>query len=701
MSPKKLLPLVVILAVLLILALWKRSADQPVSIVEQVRLEPLVSSALQESDIDRIEIYAGADPESKVSLIKDGDAWRVASHFDAPALETEVSSFANSILGLRGEYRADAIDESSRDAYGVNHNQAFHVEVFRATSETPEVHLLVGKSPDFRTVFLRNADSDRVYVEATNLRQEAGVFGEDLAVAPQPDKWLNKRIIDVPADSITKLAIHTPDRRWVFEKEFFAPEPEVDDLEESDADAVVLPETPEFRWVVAEGGLGEYRDTGLQALLRRFTAMDATNIVNPDALDEWGLTSPGYRIELSREEGEPVILEAGRPDLDGNGYLRLADADTSFVYELTKSRFDQLFPSASQLFTMPVFELEQDEITLIEIESPGEETLRLAKQADQWIVENPVISLPVRDNRINSLISSLADWSPVDYADADTPTGDFARSIRLMVGDEERMLHFADAARSVDGTYVRIDESPEILIVRQSEVDDMFLDLNDVYDRRIFSGDVTEYDRIDIVYEGSEWAFRLDDGELWDLSINGESRDVVSNLVEELLFALSGLEGSHIVVGAYPEAAIPWEPVLQISLGTETSTRSAVIGPEDDDGLYPVRVGAQPHSLPLTPVDYHRIVGHLNELNAMADAVEAGEVTLEELEADADIDFIHRSADVPEILPEISGESGGVQMAPSEGMHIPLETIVVPPADTAGTPSDEPPVLIAPASPEQ
>lgn len=701
MSPKKLLPLVVILAILLLLALWKRSADQPVSIVEQVQLEPLVSSAMQENDVARIEIYTGSDPESKVSLAKENDAWIVTSHYDAPALESEVTSFVSSILGLRGEYRADAVDENSREAYGLNLDQAFHVEVFLADSETPEVHLLVGKSPNFRTVFMRHVDSDRIYVEATNLRQEAGVFGEDLAVAPQPDKWLNKRIIDIPADDITHLAVHTPDRRWVFEKEFFTSEPEVDDLEESDTDLVVQPETPEYRWVVAEGGLGEYRDTGLQALLRRFTALDATNIVNPDTLDEWGLASPAYRIELTREVGEPVVLEAGRPYNDGNGYVRLAGADPNIVYELTKSRFDQLFPSASQLFTIPSFELVQEDITHIEIESPGEETLRLAKLADQWTVQSPVISLPVRENRIKTMIALLADWSPVDYADADTPTGDFSRLLRLVAGDEEITLHFADAARSVDGTYVRFDESSEILIMRQSDADTILLDFNDVYDRRIFGGDVAEFDRIDIVYEGSEWEFRLNNEELWELSIDGVSRDVVSNSVEELLFALSGLEGSHIVVGAYPEAAMPWEPVLQISLGTDAGTRRAVIGPENDDGLYPVRVEGLPHSLPLTPVDYNRIAGHLDELNAMADAVEAGDITLEELEAEADIDFMQGSFDAPGILPEFPGGAGGIQMAPPEGMQIPLETIVVPPSDTSNTTSDDTPVLIAPTSPEQ
>ena len=84
MSAKKLLPLVIIVAVLAALALLQRPGGEQRTLEEQVGFATLAPEDLKAKDVTRIEIFTGAKPDEKVTIEREGEeAWRVASHFNA------------------------------------------------------------------------------------------------------------------------------------------------------------------------------------------------------------------------------------------------------------------------------------------------------------------------------------------------------------------------------------------------------------------------------------------------------------------------------------------------------------------------------------------------------------------------------------------------------------------------------------------
>src|SRR5439155_6105451 len=82
MSPKRLLPLVVILIVLGVLAVLFKRPSAPPQLAQEVGLERLVPPTLHPDSITGFELYRGAQPQEIVRLHKRDGAWVVASRFD-------------------------------------------------------------------------------------------------------------------------------------------------------------------------------------------------------------------------------------------------------------------------------------------------------------------------------------------------------------------------------------------------------------------------------------------------------------------------------------------------------------------------------------------------------------------------------------------------------------------------------------------
>ena len=411
MSAKKLLPLIVVLAVLAALAVVQKSRQKPVNIVEQVNLEQVIPDGLKSADVVRIELFAGGSPDEKVVLAKSDDAWQVTSHFNAPAKAETVTEYLDKIMKLKGEFRQDADSDEVLADYNLKDGQAFHVQIFKADEEAPAADVLVGESPKYRTVFIRKAGSQRVYVESANLRGDAGVYGEELDKAPTADKWLDKDILkleDEEADAVTRLALTMPDKALVFEKKEKAQPPEETPAPADGETPAPEPEKKkEFEWILASGGPGgPFKQAGLDKVLAKIKSLQATNVVDPAKLAEWGLEQPAFKAVVGREGKDDIVIEGGRPDPAGSGYLRVASANNGVVYELSKYIFEQLFVKGADLFDLPPISIPKEGLTRIEVNQP--EGRVVAEKADgKWSVLEPVLPMRVQNTAFSSLENAL------------------------------------------------------------------------------------------------------------------------------------------------------------------------------------------------------------------------------------------------------------------------------------------------------
>ncbi|NJL73274.1 MAG: DUF4340 domain-containing protein, partial [Candidatus Competibacteraceae bacterium] len=186
MNAKALRPFIVILVVLVVLAGIRLGMDRKKpSIVQQTRLAALVPSGIEASAVKKLTFYATGKPAESVEIVRDGDAWQVTSLFNAPANKKKVDDFVESLLKLKGEPRATAKSDEDLSIYGLKEGEAFRVRAY-TDGDAPAIDVLVGKAPDFRTVFMRKDGDMQVYVEAANLRSTAGVTGEEAgALTPE------------------------------------------------------------------------------------------------------------------------------------------------------------------------------------------------------------------------------------------------------------------------------------------------------------------------------------------------------------------------------------------------------------------------------------------------------------------------------------------------------------------------------------
>ena len=93
MSPKRLLPLVVILIVLGVLAVVLKRSPVPTQLAEEVGLEHLVPQTLRVDSMSGFDLYHGAHPHDIVRLRKRDGAWVVPSRFEAPGNNTKIQQF--------------------------------------------------------------------------------------------------------------------------------------------------------------------------------------------------------------------------------------------------------------------------------------------------------------------------------------------------------------------------------------------------------------------------------------------------------------------------------------------------------------------------------------------------------------------------------------------------------------------------------
>ena len=567
MNAKKLIPLLVLLLVLVGVVFVKQSGKKEVSITEQVQLATLIDEGVSAKDIAKIELYAGAKPEEKVVLEKADDQWRVSSEFNAPAKADKMEEYLEALLRLKGEFRAKVDAEAGLSDYSLQEAEAFHVKAYKAGSTTPEIDLYFGKAAGYKSVLLRKAGDLTVYVEDTNLRQDAGVYGEEMDKAPTAATWLDTTICKLDKEAVTKVALTMPDKELVFEqvaKEVPAEEPAEEDAEESDkAEEAPKPEPKiEYEWKLASGGfLPEFKQPGLDKILQKLSNFTATKVVDPEKKAEWGLESPAFKATVSLKEGEDVVLEAGRPEASGSGYVRLAKAEDEVIYEVSKYNFEQLFPKGSELFDLPAKSLKKDAITQVEIaQKDGRVVL---SQADQkWSVVEPVDALEVQETTLTTLANTLASWKPVDYADPGVDAGAFDEVMTILVGDASHSIAFGAPAKSIDGRYVKVDGGEKIFVMSQADVKKMLLLPRDVYQMALLKS--VEADAVlglDIVKDGATFSLNKA-GEVWKVVTGEGEKDADAARCESLLEDLIALQASNFAA----DTAAGWSPQTSITI---------------------------------------------------------------------------------------------------------------------------------------
>ena len=637
MSFKKLLPFIVILAILGGFAVLRKGNDAPPSIIEQAGLEALAPEGLEAGDLVKLELYAAASPDEKVVLEKDGKTWKIASSYGAPVDEETLSDYLDMVAALQGEKREVADSDEKLARYELKDDQAFRLLAYDKVDGEAVVDLFIGKSDGRGGVFLRRAGENQVYTEAANPRQDAGIYGDDMSTAPADDKWLDKDITDFEREDIAKIEMALPDKTLTFEKVEIpveTPEP----VEGEEDAAPLTPPTPEFEWKLTSGGLGgEHKQTALDNILLKASSLRARSVADPAKKAEWGLDAPAYRCAVTMADGTELTVEGGRPDPNGNGYVRIADTEADLVYEVSSYDFGQLFPKGKDLFTLPSWDLEEDDITSIVIDQP-EARVVLTKIGEDWTVTIPSLSLEVQSTAIGTLVSSLASWSPEDYADAGTDTGSLSRSISISAGGATHSVKIGDGTTGIDGVYAKVEGEDVILAMRRGDVEKMFLKPRDVYKLKLLDLTESQVSEIEVRQGGSVVTLARKDGG-WSKAVSGAGpedpvtlSDADTSAADDVAYAVTELQAKDINPNGGTDVG---ETFAEISVkSTEGGVYTLRFGP-GVDGVHALNLNNQGAILEIEQDDLSGFLEKVTELTAPAVEEAQAEAEATEPEEDA------------------------------------------------------------------
>jgi hypothetical protein len=599
MSSKQLLVLAGVLLVLAGLVYFKQSGDTPPSIQDEVALVTLLPEGIAQADVTKLALSNGGAPEEIVELTRDADdpdVWRISSQFDAPAKTDTIEAYIKNIVGLKGESRARDQDDAGLATYNLTDEKAFRVAGYKQGDTDPAFTILVGKSPDASQVFMRPQGGRDVLVLDVNLRQEAGVFSDDdPSSAPEHGHWLDKSVAAIEMDSITSVNLETPEKQVTFEKvekPVETPEPTEGDTEDESA----TPAEPvvEYEWRLKNGGPGsEFKQAGLDNWLRAFGSLNATDVVDPGTPAEWGLDTPAFKLVIGVDgEDEDVIIEAGRPDAEGDGYVRLTGG-ADVVYSVATYNFDRVFPKGTDLFDLPALTIAPETINRIEVKQRGGNIV-LEKVGEEWTVAEPVLDLNVQTTAASGIAAALATWRASDYADAGVDDGlaDSRRTVTFSTTDgASHTVALGNDSNGVAGAYAQLDDSSDILVMSESDIDRVFKQPKDFYELTlldIFDDEIQSIE-VDRANDGFEL---VRTGDTWTVDTGAGAKPAVTSMAEDVALAVANFQASNIILGSVTLAGIPSARII-VKMKDGTEYELALRPVQSDDSKFEVALSGK------------------------------------------------------------------------------------------------------------
>jgi hypothetical protein len=151
---------------------------------------------LAELTAARVELLG--DEDRKVTLVREGDDWSIEELDGFPADASKVDELIDSLRelkvrrpvvtgsGYHGSFKVKDDDNEGR------------VKVWGEGDDKARADLILGSSPNYRAVNVRRAGEDPVY----EVREFA-----TYDVSADTGRWIQKSLLDVPADDVTGLTV--------------------------------------------------------------------------------------------------------------------------------------------------------------------------------------------------------------------------------------------------------------------------------------------------------------------------------------------------------------------------------------------------------------------------------------------------------------------------------------------------------------
>ena len=401
MSSKRLLPLVLILLILGVLAVWLKREQPSSRLAEEVGLERLLPTTFRAEAVSGIELSLGTQPEDVVRLRKHEGNWVLPSRFEAPGNSTKIQQLLAQLSSLEGELRADS--PALLEDFQLKDDQALSLKLYTDHAKTPALTLLVGKTSGNNS-FMRRSGDTKVYAVNLNVQTLAGLSSTSSAQSLTAKPWLDLRLQNVPREQITAVELQAPTRTLRF----------------TTSPAATNQAAPPA-WTLAEPVLSySVKSEAVESLVTTLRTIQGDDVVDPANLVSYGLEAAPYRAVLvlqgSAQEAQQVTLLIGTevPEKHGSRYARLSSGGP--VYVLPQWTWQRLFPTLGTLLDLRLLQVSEDEVVQVAFQQDGE-TWEVARDttevASTWhLVGDTEATLD--ETTLHTLLGTLTQLSAED-----------------------------------------------------------------------------------------------------------------------------------------------------------------------------------------------------------------------------------------------------------------------------------------------
>ncbi len=274
-----------------------------------------------------IGISKGASEPLKLAKTENG--WRVENLWNARADAAKIDQFLEAINTAQGEMRAG--DKDLLADFGLKEDEAFKIEVRDAAGAPLSAFFVGTRKAGFNGLFVRRADSDRVFFTQADFYSRMGIFEDPVSAAPQAEYWAALDLGFLDAGKVRRFEI----KRYKKGKESIG--------------ASLVQENGKWRYA-QPGQPAEPDDAKIQQYLDNFRSIRAQKIHDPRSKD-FGFAKPEWRMTIGLESGE-IILTAGPQNAEEKSFP-LEISTEPVVFELAEYYFLMLDADNDKFFTPP------------------------------------------------------------------------------------------------------------------------------------------------------------------------------------------------------------------------------------------------------------------------------------------------------------------------------------------------------------
>ena len=449
MHNKKLLILAAIAAVLIVVGVITKQKPQ-VTLEDRAKIVSMAPSGLKATDIKKVVI--SVMPETKADQEKSAgdqkteekeqppkveakpliieqvdDEWRLPNSHGAPADQIKVDDLIHALTGLKGEFRSDS-QEVLAD-YGLDRESAMTVNLYSKSGDEPVLTLMVGKTTGNNTHFVRDKDSNQVYVVDQDLRTKAGASGYDLHKQPDYKKFVDLTIFTLDKPHIRKISLTSNLVEYSLEKTV-TEEPVIPEV--GQVDPKKPPEMKKVdKWAVLPAAIAfDLQPGGEQRLIskiERISARDVIDAVNRETDEKYGFNSPEMLLTVSLDDDKEKILTVGKilseGDKPGDQYP-VKVSGLSNVYTVPASALDNLFIKQNDVFDLKLVKLEEADLSGLAVNGPSPYGFTYNEDKKAWEIVDPQENEKINETKLKTIFQVLKTLEAQGFVTKEEPKPD-------------------------------------------------------------------------------------------------------------------------------------------------------------------------------------------------------------------------------------------------------------------------------------